>query len=245
MVHNRTTQCCQSCILQGWLLTLDHRVPACTALGQLAMPSLVCCCEHPPLKAELHIWLRVTAHPGLELAAQAPASQGLQQLSGLHHRHCPNRSAALMSPGLEQSRHPGSTGSCWVTMTPLSGLWLLLAVVELTSIYAQFSNERAGRCPGEQGSSLKPHFGMFLKTLLIFSPIFYFNSHSEVTFTSLIGLQPKKKNLLTNWKPCTSASSTLQFNCFKAEAMCCVLSGGLGKVKWKTVKKKVKLKIKP
>lgn len=46
----------------------------------------------------------------------------------------------------------------------------------------------------------------------------------RVTFTSLIGLLPnKKKSLLTNGKPCTSASSALQFNCFK-ERPCVVLS---------------------
>lgn len=78
--------------------------------------------------------------------------------------------------------------------------------------------------------------GMFLKTLRFFPPVL--NSHSEVTFTSLIGLQPKKKIEITNWKPCASASSTLHFNCFKAEAMCCVLSGVRGKVKRKWVKKK-------
>jgi len=46
----------------------------------------------------------------------------------------------------------------------------------------------------------------------------------RVTFTSLIWLLPnKKKSLLTNGKPCTSASSALQFNCFK-ERPCVVLS---------------------
>lgn len=95
---------------------------------------------------------------------------------------------------------------------------------------------------GVLGSSVRASnliLGMFLKNTSFLSPP-VLNPHPEVTFTSLIGLQPKEKIKITNWKPCASASSTLHFNCFRAEAMCCVLSGARGKVKWKWVKKKKK-----
>lgn len=105
MVNNWTIWCCQSCIsCRAAYSSCTHMVPACAAVGQSAMPTLVCCRERPRLKAELHISLRVTAHPGSELAAQAqascPARWGLQrlQLSGLHHRRCTNTSDAFMNP---------------------------------------------------------------------------------------------------------------------------------------------------
>lgn len=91
-------------------------VPACAALGQLAMPTLARCRERPSLKAELRVWLRVTDFPGSELAGQARAScparwgsQGLR-LSELHRRRCPNRSAAFTNP-----RHPaaGAVQASW------------------------------------------------------------------------------------------------------------------------------------
>ena len=59
----------------------------------------------------------------------------------------------------------------------------------------------------------------------------------------------KKKTHNTHFsqiqKPCTSASSTLQFNCCRAEAMGCVPSGVQAKVMGKTAKKKIKIKINP
>lgn len=40
--------------------------------------------------------------------------------------------------------------------------------------------------------SLKPHFGDVSENASLFSPP-VLNSHSEVSFTSLTGLQPRKK----------------------------------------------------
>lgn len=129
-------------------------------------------------------------------------------------------------PWLECLRRPGSAGSCQVTVTLLSGLWLLFAVVGPTGFYRSFSQgrQRARGCPGEPCSSPKPHFGMFFFFLGGWGMFCFWIPTLRVTFTSLIGLLPnKKKSLLTNGKPCTSASSALQFNCFK-ERPCVVLS---------------------
>lgn len=87
-------------------------------------------------------------------------------------------------PRLECLRRPGSAGSCQVTVTLLSGLWLLFAVVGPTGFYRSFSQgrQRARGCPGEPCSSPKPHFGMFFFFLRGMGDVLFLNSHSESYF---------------------------------------------------------------
>lgn len=176
MVNNWTSWWCQSHIPQGWLLSPElHGLSLCSfGPAGHANAGLL------PWTPKPESWTPCLTDSHLVPARSwQPKHQSKHRHAGVcsagSYQSC---TAGIAPTGLQHSWIPGvlwircsrSTSSCRVTMTPLSGLWLLL-VVELTSIYIQFSNwgdERAGLCPGEQSSSLKPNFGMFLKTLFFF-----------------------------------------------------------------------------
>lgn len=248
IVNNWTIRRCQSCILQGQL-----SVPA---WSQPAQPRAGRPCQHWLAALNAQVWkLHSPSHQESRLI-QAQSCQPKRERPAQRVGVCSTRGAQSCTAGVAQTgllrswipgvpqperfRRPGSTGSCRVTMTPLSGLWLLL-VVELTSIYMPFSNQGDDGVLGSRNRALNLILGCFWKHFFCVG-FFFLILTLRLLLQVWLDYNNNNKNLLTNWKPCTSASSTLQFNCFKAEAMCCVLSGVQGKVKWKAVKKKIKIK---
>lgn len=110
------------------------------------------------LKAQLHIQPRVPACSGSELDAQARGQPCPAPGAPLTLRQaCCIHGARAGVPWLERCRRPGSAGSCRVTMTLLSGLWLPLAVAGLTSFYrvVQQAGGREGRMVS-WGAELEP-----------------------------------------------------------------------------------------
>lgn len=156
---------------------------------------------------------------------------------------CIDGARAAGIPRLEQCRRPGSAGSCRVTMTPLSGLWLPLAVAGLTSFYrvVQQAMGREGRMVS-WGAELEPPnltLGCFWKHCFFI----FFNSHSESYFYKFDWTITKKQIFSQIESPVPQPAPLRSLIALK-ERPCVVLSPGCRR-RWNERHWRKKKKINP